>query len=177
MGWRFEGTIGDAPRHVLAVAPHTSNWDFIVGFSAYLALELEATWFGKHTLFRWPMGPLLRYFGGIPVERGRAGNVVDLYVAEFRRRDRMLLALAPEGTRKYVAGWKSGFYHIAVGAGAVITPVALDYSTRTVRIYPSVTPTGDMQADVSRIRGLYHAGMARFPTQFQGEGAFAATPE
>lgn len=167
MGWKFEGNLPDATRLVLAVAPHTSNWDFIVGFLAYLALQFDATWFGKHTLFYWPMGPVLRYFGGIPVKRTKAGNAVDLYVAEFKRRDRMILALAPEGTRRHVKEWKSGFYHIAVGAGATIVPVALDYSTRTIRFMTAMKPSGDVQRDLLAIRAMYHAKMARYPTQFE----------
>ncbi|MCC6317633.1 MAG: lysophospholipid acyltransferase family protein [Gemmatimonadaceae bacterium] len=165
-GWRIVGDVPDAPRLVLIVAPHTSNWDFVIGFLGYLALELDTTWFGKHTLFRWPLGPLFRHFGGIPIERGRSANVVDAYVEEFRRRDHMLLALAPEGTRRRVTEWKSGFYHIASGAGALILPVALDYSARLIRIFPSLRPGGDIARDMEHLRRHFTASMARDPSAY-----------
>ena len=160
LGWRVEGNFPGLRKFVVVVAPHTSNWDFVVGIAAYLALEIAATWFGKHTLFHWPLGPLLRSFGGIPVVRNRPTNVVDLYVAEFARRDRMVLAIAPEGTRSRVAEWKTGFYRIAVGAGAPIVPVALDFGTRTVRIFPPFAPTGNLKEDVALLRGLFDRSMA-----------------
>ncbi len=166
MGWRFEGNMPSAPKLILAVAPHTSNWDFIVGFLAYLALQLDATWFGKHTLFRWPMGPVLRHFGGIPVERSQKSNVVDMYVAEFGRRERMVLALAPEGTRKRIPEWKTGFYHIGVGSGAALVPVAFDYSARTIRLMPPFEPTGEVTRDLPRFKALFRPEMAKFPAQF-----------
>jgi 1-acyl-sn-glycerol-3-phosphate acyltransferase len=166
MGWRIEGNLPDEPRLVIAVAPHTSNWDFVVGFSAYLALQLDATWFGKHTLFRWPLGPILRYFGGIPIVRTKAANVVDLYIHEFARRERMVLAIAPEGTRKKVAGWKTGFYHIAHGAGVPIVPVSLDFSTRRVRILAPMRPTGELERDLAALRANFRAAMAKHPENY-----------
>ena len=164
--WRVAGNLPDEPRMVIAVAPHTSNWDFVVGFMAYLALELQATWFGKHTLFRWPLGVIFRRFGGIPIERTRSANVVELYVREFERRDRMVLAIAPEGTRKRVPEWKSGFYHIAVGAGVPIVPVALDFSSRLVRILPPLHPTGDAERDIATLRARFQTTMARHPANY-----------
>lgn len=166
MGWRVEGNIPDEARIVIIVAPHTSNWDFIVGFLAYLALQLDTTWFGKHSLFWWPAGSLFRYFGGIPIERSRSANVVDEYVAEFAKRDRMVLALAPEGTRSRVSGWKTGFYHIAMGARATIVPVALDYPARRVRIMTPLTPTGDIDGDVAVLRSRFTSAMARNPAGY-----------
>jgi 1-acyl-sn-glycerol-3-phosphate acyltransferase len=159
--WRVDGNFPDLRKFVVIVAPHTSNWDFVVGIAAYLALEIGATWFGKHTLFRWPLGPLLRSFGGIPVVRNRPTNVVDLYVAEFARRDRMVLAIAPEGTRSRVTEWKTGFYRIALGAGVPIVPVAFDFGTRAVRIFPPFAPTGNLEEDVAHLRGLFDRSMAR----------------
>jgi 1-acyl-sn-glycerol-3-phosphate acyltransferase len=166
LGWRIEGNIPDAPRLVLTVAPHTSNWDFVMGFLAYLALQLDTTWFGKHSLFRWPMGPLFRYFGGIPIERSKSANMVDSYVAEFARRERMVLALAPEGTRSLAPEWKTGFYHIAMGARALIVPVALDYTTRRVRISAPLTPTGDIERDLASLRRHFTSSMAKNPAGY-----------
>jgi 1-acyl-sn-glycerol-3-phosphate acyltransferase len=159
-------------KFVLILAPHTSNWDFVVGFFAYLALGLDAAWFGKHTLFRGPAGPILRYFGGIPIDRARAANVVDLYVAEFDRRERLVLAMAPEGTRRRVAEWKSGFYRIATAVGVPIVPVAIDYSTRELRIMPAPVLSGDQERDIAAIQRLFSPSMAKHPVAFQ-----AAPPE
>lgn len=164
--WRIEGEFPRRAKMVAIVAPHTSNWDFVVGFAAYLALELSATWFGKHTLFRWPLGPIFRHFGGIPIVRTRSTNIVSLYIAEFAKRDRMVLAIAPEGTRKRVPEWKTGFYHIAVGAGVPIVPVAFDFASRLIRIFPPVTPSGNVERDVEELRSRFVPSMARRPDNF-----------
>lgn len=166
-GWRIEHNFPDLAKFVVIVAPHTSNWDFIVGFWAYLALDVGATWFGKHTLFRWPFGAIFRHFGGIPIHResASAGNVVDLYVEEFERRARMVLAIAPEGTRRKVTEWKSGFYRIAVKARVPIVPVVLDYSRRRVVLAPPFHPTGDWDGDILRIKSFFRADQALYPEQ------------
>ena len=139
-GWRVTGELPDRPKLVAIVAPHTSNWDFYHGFSAYLTLQLDCTWFGKHTLFFWPLGVLARRFGGMAIDRTRSGNMVQATVEEYRRRERMCIAITPEGTRSKVAEWKLGFYRIAVEAGVPIVPVALDYSKREVTIMPTFHP-------------------------------------
>jgi 1-acyl-sn-glycerol-3-phosphate acyltransferase len=166
MAWRIEGNFPDVPKMVVIVAPHTSNWDFAVGFLAYLALDIDVTWFGKHTIFTWPFGPFLRHFGGVPITRGHSASVVDAYVEEFDRRDRMVLAIAPEGTRKKVRSWKSGFYRIAVGASIPIIPVAIDYGRRVLRIDEPFEPTGSFDDDLPLIRARYEGVVARHPDQF-----------
>jgi 1-acyl-sn-glycerol-3-phosphate acyltransferase len=166
IGWRIEGNFPDLPRMVVIVAPHTSNWDFVVGILAYLALDLDATWFGKHTIFVWPFGLLLRHFGGIPIQRARAGSVVDLYIEEVERRERMVLAIAPEGTRKKVSSWKSGFYRIAVGARVPIVPVAFDYGRKAVTIQAPFFPTGSFDDDLPLLKARFNGVVARHPDQF-----------
>lgn len=166
--WRVRGELPELSRMVIIVAPHTSNWDFVVGFGVYLALDLEARWFGKHTLFRWPIGPLLRRFGGIPIERegDGAADVVDRSVREFESRERLLLALTPEGTRRKVDEWKSGFYRIAVRTGVPIVPVGFDYRRHEVIVFPPFRPTGDWAADIPRIKAIFGGVTARHPQQF-----------
>ena len=154
-GWRLVGEIPDAPKFVAIVAPHTSNWDFVVGLLAKFALAVDAAWLGKHTLFRPPFGAIMRRWGGIPVDRAASHDVVAQTVAAFAARPRMVLAVAPEGTRKRVTAWRSGFYHIARGAGVPILLVALDWPHRTIRFGPTVTPTGDAEGDIARIRARY----------------------
>jgi 1-acyl-sn-glycerol-3-phosphate acyltransferase len=152
MGWRIDGDVPDLPKMVLIVAPHSSNWDFIVGVAAKAAMRLRVRFLGKDTLFRFPLGLVMRYLGGIPVDRSTANAVVTSVVAQFDRRPRMLLAVAPEGTRKRVDRWRTGFYHIARGAGAPILPIAFDWGAKTIRIGALFSPTGDLERDLRELR-------------------------
>ncbi len=162
-GWRIEGCVPNVPKCVLIVAPHTSNWDFVVGLAALFALGFRATYLGKHTLFRWPFGGLMRWTGGIPVDREAADGVVEDAVTLALRSERMFLTLAPEGTRKKVERWKSGYYRIAVAAGIPIFPVAFDYSRKRVALLPLFAPTGDHEKDEAALRAQYSPAMARRP--------------
>jgi 1-acyl-sn-glycerol-3-phosphate acyltransferase len=155
LGWRVEGEIPNARKLVIIVAPHTSNWDFFVAVAAKLALGVEVRWLGKHSLFRGPLGAILRSLGGRPVDRAQSHNVVSAYVEEFARGDRMVVGIAPEGTRKRVERWRTGFWHIARGAGVPIVPVALDYGARAVRIMAPFTTTGDVDRDVAELQQRY----------------------
>lgn len=154
-GWRFEGAFPDLPKFVIIVAPHTSNWDFVVGMRAVFALGLRASIIAKHTLFRGPFGAWLRYMGGIPVDRAASHGVVDETVGAFRARERFLLAVTPSGTRRLGAPWKMGFYHVALGAGVPIVPVAFDYAARTIRIGSALAPSGDLARDLEPLRRFY----------------------
>lgn len=156
--WRVVGEIPDLAKAVIIVAPHTSNWDFPVGVAAMLALDLELRFLGKHTLFDGPLGPLMRGLGGVPVDRGQPGSgVVEEMAARFRASERLLLALAPEGTRSSVGRWKSGFYRIAVAAEVPIAAVALDWGRREVRFGPVVAPSGDLEGELA-VFGEFFAG-------------------
>ncbi len=165
-GWHFEGTVPDLPRMVLVVAPHTSNWDFLTGLWAKLALRLGAAFVGKHTLFRGPMGVFMRWLGGVPVDRRAAAGFADQVGKAMRDARRMLVVIAPEGTRRR-APWKSGFYRIAVAAGAPILPIAFDYSRKAIVFAPPVTPTGDYERDLAAIRSLYRPQMALIPANYE----------
>lgn len=155
LGWRFEGEIPDVPKLVAIVAPHTSNWDFVVGLIAKWSLELEASWLGKHTLFAGPLGAFFRHLGGIPVDRTSSHDVVAQTIAAFAAHERLLLAIAPEGTRKQVTHWKTGFYHIALGAGVPILLVAFDWKRKVIRFGPTLTPSGDVEKELGWIREQY----------------------
>ena len=165
-GWRIAGNMPDLPKVLMIVAPHTSNWDFFHGFSAYLTLQLDTTWLAKHTVFFWPLGILARRFGGMAIDRSRGGNMVRTCVAEYGRRERMCITITPEGTRKRVGEWKLGFYYIANEANVPIVPVALNYQKRQVMIMPPFFPTGDADADLPKIKALFSAEMARHPENF-----------
>lgn len=154
-GWRLEGAFPDVPKCVVAVAPHTSNWDFPVGASAMFALDLKCKFIGKHTLFVGPAGRFLRWMGGIPVDRRAAHGVVGEAVAAFGASPAFVLVIAPEGTRSKVAHFKSGFLHIARGAGVPVVLVALDWRDRTIRIGPTVGVGEDVEAERERIEAHF----------------------
>jgi 1-acyl-sn-glycerol-3-phosphate acyltransferase len=165
-GWRFEGAFPDLAKFVIIVAPHTSNWDFFVGIMAMFAAGFRGTFLGKHTLFRWPTGIVMRWLGGVPVDRSSPHNVVEQVVAYFRARPAMMLALSPEGTRKKLPAWRTGFYNIAKGAGVPIMPVAFDFPRRTVVLLPLMHLTDDRQADFARLGGNFTPQMAYRPSQY-----------
>lgn len=162
-GWRIEGALPEAARFVICVGPHTSNWDFVVGYAAKLATGLRASWLGKHTLFTGVLGPVLRWMGGIPVDRRASHGVVEQAAARFREARTLVLAVAPEGTRKPVDRWKTGFYHIARLAAVPIVPVALDWGARKVRIGSSLGVTADEEADLERLMGYFRRVRGRHP--------------
>ena len=165
-GWRIIGELPALPKFVIVVAPHTSNWDFPVGVAAMFALDLRVHWFGKHSLFRWPFGVALRALGGRPVQRDTPEGVVSEVVSLVRAVPQIIIALAPEGTRRRVTQWRTGFYRIAEGAGIPILPVWFDWSRREVGLGTPVWPAGDLECDVRALKALYHAGMARRPSNF-----------
>ena len=165
-GWRFEGQVPDVRKMVLIVAPHTSNWDFLVGLQAKLALRLGGTFIGKHTLFRWPFGVFMRGDRRNPRgPKGRHGFVSEV-ARVMREADQMTVVLAPEGTRRRIAQWKSGFYRIAVEAGAPILPVGFDYSRKVVFFAPLFHPTGDYEKDLPQLRSYYRPEMGRKPENY-----------
>lgn len=155
LGWRIEGEIPNLPKLVIAVAPHTSNWDFVVGVATMFALDLRISFIGKHTLFVGPFGGILRWLGGIPVDRSKPHGLVADSVRAFESVDRRILAIAPQGTRSPVPHFKNGFLHIARGAGVPVLLAALDYAARTVRFGPLMHPGDDVEADRARIEEFF----------------------
>lgn len=164
--WRIEGEFPDHPKLVLIAAPHTSNWDFVIGIAAKLAVGLSASWLGKHTIFKRPFGPFFRWMGGIPVDRSSQHGVVEQIVDFFQNSEKLVLGLSPEGTRKRIEPWKTGFYYIALAAKVPIFPVAFDYGKRAVSLGPVIQPSGDLEKDMQAIRSFYSAAMAKFPQNF-----------
>ena len=166
LAFRFEGSIPDIPRCVMIVAPHTSNWDFVVGLFAKVALGLRARFIAKHTLFRGPFGAVLRWLGGIPVDRSAHGGIVESAVGALRAADQLYLVITPEGTRKKTPAWKSGFHRIAVGAEVPILPVAFDYRKRAIVFQPLFQPSGDYEVDLTALRSGFEAAMAYRPENY-----------
>ena len=162
-GWRSVLVWPPEPRGVIIVYPHTSNWDFVLGMLFKVGNYLPANWIGKQEMFPWPFTGLLQWLGGIPLDRKRSRGFLDALVEEFRRRDWMWVAIAPEGTRAHTDHLKSGFYQIAVAADVPVALAYIDYGTRTLGIDTYLRMTGDRDVDMERIREFYAGKRGRRP--------------
>ena len=165
-GWTIDGGAPDARKFVLVAAPHTSNWDFLYAIACTSALGLNLRFMAKDSLFRGPQGTLLRALGGIAIDRSKANNVVDAMIDAFAHTEELALLVPPEGTRKAGRYWKSGFYHIARGAGVPVALGFLDYPNKRVGIGPLLRVSGDVRADMDRVRGFYADKGAKVPAYF-----------
>jgi 1-acyl-sn-glycerol-3-phosphate acyltransferase len=154
-GWRREGTPPDIPKYVVIAAPHTTNWELPTAIMAAFAFRIKIYWMGKDSLFRFPFGGLFRWLGGIPVNRSKSTGLVARTVEAFDENNNLVIVMAPEGTRSKTGNWRSGFYHIARGAGVPIVLAFLDYRRKVVGIGPAVEPTGDIDADMGKMRRFY----------------------
>jgi 1-acyl-sn-glycerol-3-phosphate acyltransferase len=172
-GWKTEGRVHQPPRFVVIAAPHTSNWDALVMVAAAYIFRVKMQWFVKAEAFFFPLGPILRFFGGIPIDRSASHNMVGQAVERFRQSDRLILAVPPEATRKRTAFWKTGFYRIARGAGVPIVLGYLDYRRKVAGLGPAFMPTGDIEADFKVFEKFYAAVTPRFP---ELRGAVAVNP-
>jgi 1-acyl-sn-glycerol-3-phosphate acyltransferase len=162
-GWKAVGAPPADGRCVIIAAPHTSNWDFLYYLGLTHALGIKAHFMAKNTLFRWPMGRFMRDMGGVAVDRSGGHNYVQAMIDEFARRDRFMLTIAPEGTRGAVRQWRTGFYHIAVGAKVPMVCGLMDYGTKTGGLGPAIMPTGDYKADMEKIAGFYRSVTPKHP--------------
>ena len=154
-GWRMVGQWPDVDKVVVVVAPHSSVWDAIWGIAAKVGQGLGIVFIGKQEAFVGPVGWLLRKFGGVPVDRSAPGGIVDQVANQMRDAERMWFVLAPEGTRRRVDKWKTGFWKIARRAQVPVFCVAFDYPDKTIHLGPLVELTDDMEADVRRVRALF----------------------
>ena len=166
-GWQAVGTPPADMRGVIIAAPHTSNWDFVNFLGLTDALGVKAHFMGKRELFRWPLRRFMRDMGGVPVDRSARGDYVAQMVAEFARRQRFMLTVAPEGTRGAVRTWRTGFYYIALGAKVPMLCGLMDYATRTGGLGPAIWPTGDYAADMARVAEFYRSVTPRNPARAQ----------
>jgi len=172
LGWDGVYHKPDAEKFIIIVAPHTSNFDFFIGFIYSRAFGMPSPNFlAKDTAFRGVMGPIVRWLGGIPVNRRERTNFVDQVVNAFNTRKRMILAITPEGTRSKVEYWKSGFYHIALRANVPIVMATIDYARKFITCGDMVMATGDMEGDIARIRAFFAGSTGRYPER-QGEIRF-----
>ena len=172
-GWKTEGTVHQPARFVVIAAPHTSNWDAFIMLTAAHIFRVKLAWFVKDAAFFFPLGTIVRYFGGIPIDRTARRNVVGQAVVRFQQSDQLILAVPPEATRKKSLSWKTGFYHIARGAGVPIVLGYVDYRRKVAGLGPAFMPTGDIEADFRVFEQFYAAVTPRFPKQ---RGVVAVDP-
>ncbi len=168
-GWRVEGALpADAPKAVLIAAPHTSNWDLPYTLMVGFVLGFNAHWIGKASLFRFPFGALMRWLGGIPVERSKANNLVADSAQAIRDFDGPLqLLVPPEGTRSKTRYWKTGFYYIALEAQVPIIMAYMDYAQKRSGLGPLLVPTGDIEADMQTVKAFYAPFKGKNAAQFE----------
>jgi len=168
LGWKVSGEFPNTPKFVAAVAPHTSNWDFIIAIAVKLKLGITIRFLGKDSIFFWPLGPILRSWGGIPVERKSTHGLVAQVKTQFSQNEQLVLGLAPEGTRKKSKEWKTGFLHIAHNANVPVVPMALDYRTKTFIVMKAQYINGDTEQELIRIKSLFDKNMAKYPENVSG---------
>lgn len=166
MGWRVSGEKPKIDKYVIIAAPHTSNWDFPITLMVCFAMRLPIYWVGKASLFPWPIGWLMRWLGGIPVDRSKVNNLVQGTIDSFNRTQRLTVVVPPEGTRGKVTHWKTGFYYIAQGAGVPVALAFLDFKEKIGGIGPIFQPTGDIEADMQEIQKFYKGISGKNPKQF-----------
>jgi 1-acyl-sn-glycerol-3-phosphate acyltransferase len=162
-GWKTIGQVPDLKKFVAIYAPHTSGWDLIIGICAKFIFDLRISLLAKKELFNFPLGPILRSVGAIPVDRSSSHNLVDQVVAMFNERDNFILALSPEGTREYAPKWKTGFYYIALKAQVPIVFTYIDFERKVVGFGPTFIPTGDADKDIETIKQFYRPVKGRHP--------------
>lgn len=154
-GWKVSGHVPDIPKFVMIAAPHTSNWDLPYTLFVAFTMKVKIYWMGKKELFRPPFGPLLRWLGGIPIDRSKSNGVVGQSIQQLQDAEKLVLTVPPTGTRRKVMHWKTGFYHIAHGAGVPIVLGFLDYGRKMGGVGPLFYPTGDINADMKEIQAFY----------------------
>lgn len=171
-GWKVEGALPpEAAKSVFIAAPHTSNWDLPYTLMVAFALRLNPYWMGKHTIFKAPFGPVMRWLGGIAVNREQANNLVAASALAIREVDGPVqLIVPPEGTRSKTRYWKTGFYYIAQTAGVPIVMAYMDYASKRSGLGPVFQPTGDVEADMAAIKAFYAPFKGRNADQFEAAG-------
>ena len=170
MGWRTTGMtpaeIAAYPKYVLIAAPHTSNWDFPITLMLCFVLRLRPYWMAKASLFKGPLAYLSRWLGGIAIDRSASNNTVQNTVAAFAARERLAVIVAPEGTRGKVTHWKTGFYHMAQGAGVPIAMAFLDFKKKEGGVGRMFQPSGDLAADMEEIQRFYQGITGKHSDKF-----------
>ena len=168
-GWKIKGQISDLyenKKFVAIVAPHTSNWDAVVGLAAIAAVDLKVYFIGKHTVFTGLLGKFMKYMGGIPVDRSKPGGLIKDLLRQVEDKKNGLIGLAPEGTRSKVGEWKTGFLRIARELNSGVVLISLDFLKKELVFGKEFMPTGDDHKDILNIREYYNAFTPKNPANF-----------
>ncbi len=170
-GWNVRVSVPDYAKCLICVAPHTSNWDFVVGKLAYASVGRKAGFLMKESWFFWPLGCLFRSIGGVPVPRGRkrGGSLAEALTERFASEKRLVLAITPEGTRSRTAQWHTGFLRIARQACIPVVLGVIDYGTREVLLERTFEPTDDLEADMRAVKNYYMPHVGKHPDKFTAE--------
>lgn len=165
-GWTVEARLPDYPKSLICVAPHTSNWDFVLGELAIRSIGRRAGFLMKEAWFRWPLGYLFRALGGIPVPRKRGSSLTEAIVKKYNESERLNIAITPEGTRSATAKWHSGFLYIAREADVPLVLAVIDYGKKHIMIDREYRPTGNVDHDMHYIKQYYSRFQAKYPDKF-----------
>ena len=165
-GWKLAGSIPIEKKYIIVVAPHTSNWDFVIGQLFCISSGIRASVMIKKEHFYFPLGNLLRALGGIPVDREKKTDIVEQMIYEFEKRDSFVLTITPEGTRKKVSEWKTGFHRIAAGANVPVLAGFVDYKKKLVGTGGYFQLTGDLQTDLTAVKQFYKNISPKYPDNF-----------
>ncbi len=165
-GWKTIYTVEEPQKSIICVAPHTSNWDFVIGLLAYRGLKKRAGFLMKKSWFFFPMSMLFKALDGVPIDRSKRKSVTQQMIDTFNKKERISLAITPEGTRKRTEEWKKGFYYIALGAGVPIQLAYIDYAKKEVGVTKILYPSGDEKADMQEVYDYYKDVSAKKPENF-----------
>ena len=166
LGWKADFDCKIPNKCIVCIAPHTSNWDFVIGVLFKSAYKIKANFFIKKEWMRFPTKTLMLKIGGIPIDRSKQQSTTDVIAAEFSKRKNLIIGIAPEGTRKYNSYWKMGFYYISLKANVPILLAYIDYKTKTIGVSKEFFPTGDIEKDLIEISNFYKNITAKFPENF-----------
>jgi 1-acyl-sn-glycerol-3-phosphate acyltransferase len=166
-GWRLTGGKPEHKRYIVLGAPHTSSWDFFFIFLIAWGNGVDFRWVGKKELFQLPHGWFFRVVGGIPVDRARSSNMVDALAAVFQANEELIILIPPEGTRRRVSKWKTGFYYTAMQAGIPFVLGYIDFRRKEAGLGPIVFPTGDYEADLRPVYEFYEGITPRHPERYE----------
>jgi len=167
MRWKIEGEIPNLPKFIAIAAPHTTNWDFVIGMATLMALGIRVHWIGKDSIFKWPVKYLWHWLGGKPVDRSQSHGVVEQSVALFHTHPEFILGLSPEGTRKNLPKWRMGFYYMARGAAVPILMAHFDFQNRVLGIGSLFYPTDNVEKDVAEMQNYYKSFTGKFRKAWQ----------
>lgn len=168
LGWTILQPAPTEKKAVLTGAPHTSNWDFFYMLLASLIWRIDLRWIGKHTLFIGPMGPIMRWLGGIAIDRESTVNFVDQMIARFNQTDELMVVIAPEGTRAPAERWRTGFYYMAHGAQVPIVMTYVDYQKKEVGVMSVEYTTGDAETEIARYQDMFKHKPGKNPFNYYG---------